>query len=126
MADLSPAHMQARTILRQLVDRVGAIYPPNSSEIYLRLLPLLPLLLLSYQQTKRVQCRVVFACRSIVATGDHVTSWFLSLATITAFHPFVVRLPDLLDSHFFSGLLSLALLFCSFYIISQSQATQRN
>ena len=39
MADLSPAHMQARTVLRQLVNHVGAIYPPNSSEIYLPSLP---------------------------------------------------------------------------------------
>ena len=39
MADLSPAHMQARTVLRQLVNHVGAIYPPSSSEIFLPSLP---------------------------------------------------------------------------------------
>jgi cleavage stimulation factor subunit 3 len=39
MADLSPAHMQARTVLRQLVNHVGAIYPPNSPEIFLPSLP---------------------------------------------------------------------------------------
>jgi cleavage stimulation factor subunit 3 len=39
MADLSPAHMQARTVLRQLVNHVGAIYPPNSTEIFLPSLP---------------------------------------------------------------------------------------
>ena len=39
MADLSPAHMQARTVLRQLVNHIGAIYPPNSPEIFLPSLP---------------------------------------------------------------------------------------
>jgi cleavage stimulation factor subunit 3 len=39
MADLSPAHMQARTVHRQLVNHVGAIYPPNSPEIFLPSLP---------------------------------------------------------------------------------------
>ena len=41
MADLSPAHMQARTVLRQLVNhvQVGAFYPPNSPEIFLPSLP---------------------------------------------------------------------------------------
>jgi hypothetical protein len=39
MADLSPAHMQARTVLRQLVNHVGAIYPPNTPEIFLPSLP---------------------------------------------------------------------------------------
>ena len=39
MTDLSPAHMQARTVLRQLVNHVGAIYPPNSPEIFLPSLP---------------------------------------------------------------------------------------
>ena len=32
-AVLSPAHMQARTVLRQLVNHVGAIYPPPSPKI---------------------------------------------------------------------------------------------
>jgi cleavage stimulation factor subunit 3 len=36
MADLSPAHMQARTVHRQLVNYVGAIHPP---EIFLPSLP---------------------------------------------------------------------------------------
>jgi cleavage stimulation factor subunit 3 len=35
MDDLSPAHMQACTVLRQLVNHIGAIYPPNLSQIYL-------------------------------------------------------------------------------------------
>jgi cleavage stimulation factor subunit 3 len=39
MADLSPAHMQARTVLHQLVNHVGAIYPPNTPEIFLPSLP---------------------------------------------------------------------------------------
>ena len=39
MADLSPAHMQARTVLRQLINHAGAIYPPNSPEIFLPSLP---------------------------------------------------------------------------------------
>jgi cleavage stimulation factor subunit 3 len=39
MADLSPAHMQARTVLRQLINHVGAIYPPDSPEIFLPSLP---------------------------------------------------------------------------------------
>ena len=39
MADLSPAHMQARTVLRQLVNHVGAIYPPSSPDIFLPSLP---------------------------------------------------------------------------------------
>ena len=41
MADLFPARMQAqaRTVLRQLVNHVGAIYPPSSSEIFLPSLP---------------------------------------------------------------------------------------
>jgi cleavage stimulation factor subunit 3 len=39
MADLSPAHMQARTVLRQLVNHVGAIYPPNTPKIFLPSLP---------------------------------------------------------------------------------------
>ena len=36
MADLFPARMQARTVLRQLVNDVGAIYPP---QFYLPSLP---------------------------------------------------------------------------------------
>ncbi|KAF8164707.1 hypothetical protein B0H34DRAFT_793176 [Crassisporium funariophilum] len=41
MADLSPAHMQARTVLRQLVNHVGAIYPMHhdGGGIYLPALP---------------------------------------------------------------------------------------
>jgi hypothetical protein len=35
MDDLSPAHMQARTVHRQLVNYAGAIYPPNSPKIFL-------------------------------------------------------------------------------------------
>ncbi len=33
MADLSPAHMQARTVLRQLTNHLSALYPPPSSKI---------------------------------------------------------------------------------------------
>jgi len=39
MADLSPAHMQARTVLRQLVNHVGSLYPSSNDEIYLPALP---------------------------------------------------------------------------------------
>lgn len=43
MADLSPAHMQARTTLRQLTNHLNALYPlansPNGSEIFLPSLP---------------------------------------------------------------------------------------
>jgi cleavage stimulation factor subunit 3 len=39
MADLSPVHMQARTVLRQLVNHIGTIYPPNTPEIFLPSLP---------------------------------------------------------------------------------------
>jgi cleavage stimulation factor subunit 3 len=39
MVNLSQAHMQARTVLRQLVDHVGGIYPPDSPEIFLPSLP---------------------------------------------------------------------------------------
>jgi len=39
MADLSPAHMQARTVLRQLVNHVGPLYATNSSEMFLPSLP---------------------------------------------------------------------------------------
>jgi len=43
MADLSPAHMQARTVLRQLVNHVGPLYAnsnsSNSSEMFLPSLP---------------------------------------------------------------------------------------
>ena len=39
MADLSPAHMQACTVLHQLVNHVGAIYPPNSPKNFLQSLP---------------------------------------------------------------------------------------
>ena len=38
-AVLSPAHMQARTVLRQLVNHVGAIYPPPKSENFIPSLP---------------------------------------------------------------------------------------
>ncbi|KDR71055.1 hypothetical protein GALMADRAFT_254221 [Galerina marginata CBS 339.88] len=39
MADLSPAHMQARTVLRQLINHIASLYPPSSPEIYLPSLP---------------------------------------------------------------------------------------
>ncbi|KIM42654.1 hypothetical protein M413DRAFT_444338 [Hebeloma cylindrosporum] len=39
MADLSPAHMQARTVLRQLINHVGPLYATNSSEMFLPSLP---------------------------------------------------------------------------------------
>jgi len=39
MADLSPAHMQARTVLRQLMNHVGPLYATTSQEMYLPSLP---------------------------------------------------------------------------------------
>lgn len=39
MADLSPAHMQARTVLRQLVNHIGPLYNSNPNELYLPSLP---------------------------------------------------------------------------------------
>jgi len=39
MADLSPAHMQARTVLRQLVNHINPLYPPNPQDLYLPSLP---------------------------------------------------------------------------------------
>ncbi|KAF9567671.1 Suf-domain-containing protein [Agrocybe pediades] len=39
MADLSPAHMQARTVLRQLVNHVGPLYPATNEDMYLPPLP---------------------------------------------------------------------------------------
>ena len=39
MADLSPAHMQARTVLRQLTNHLSALYPPSSNDIFLPPLP---------------------------------------------------------------------------------------
>ena len=39
MTDFSPAHLQARTVLRQLVNHVGAISSPNSPENFLPSLP---------------------------------------------------------------------------------------
>jgi len=40
MADLSPAHMQARTVLRQLSNHISSLYPPSpQDEIYLPSLP---------------------------------------------------------------------------------------
>ncbi|EDR13145.1 uncharacterized protein LACBIDRAFT_245406 [Laccaria bicolor S238N-H82] len=39
MADLSPAHMQARTVLRQLTNHLNALYPPSSNDIFLPPLP---------------------------------------------------------------------------------------
>ncbi|KAF8632394.1 hypothetical protein AX17_004835 [Amanita inopinata Kibby_2008] len=34
MADLSPAHMQARTTLRQLINHVASLYPPSFNNAY--------------------------------------------------------------------------------------------
>ncbi len=40
MADLSPAHMQARTVLRQLSNHISSLYAPSpQDEIYLPSLP---------------------------------------------------------------------------------------
>ncbi|KAF8954725.1 hypothetical protein BDZ97DRAFT_1942245 [Flammula alnicola] len=39
MADLSPAHMQARTVLRQLINHVTPLYASNSQELFLPSLP---------------------------------------------------------------------------------------
>lgn len=40
MADLSPSHMQARTVLRQLSNHLSTLYPPNTHhEICLPSLP---------------------------------------------------------------------------------------
>jgi cleavage stimulation factor subunit 3 len=40
MADLSPSHMQARTVLRQLSNHLSSLYPPsNQDEIFLPSLP---------------------------------------------------------------------------------------
>ena len=39
MADLSPAHMQARNVLRQLIKHVDPLYATDSSEMYLPSLP---------------------------------------------------------------------------------------
>ena len=39
MADLSPAHMQARLVLRQLTNHLSALYPPSSNDIFLLPLP---------------------------------------------------------------------------------------
>src|ERR1700679_3973073 len=35
MVGLSPAHLQARTVLRQLANHIGAIYLPSSPENFL-------------------------------------------------------------------------------------------
>ncbi len=39
MADLSPPHMQARTVLRQLTNHLSSLYPPSPHEIFLPSLP---------------------------------------------------------------------------------------
>ncbi|KAJ3507883.1 hypothetical protein NLJ89_g6057 [Agrocybe chaxingu] len=39
MTDLSPAHMQARTVLRQLTNHLGPLYASNPQELYLPSLP---------------------------------------------------------------------------------------
>ncbi|PPQ72015.1 hypothetical protein CVT26_007975 [Gymnopilus dilepis] len=39
MADLSPAHMQARTVYRQLMNHIGPLYPPNGPDLFLPSLP---------------------------------------------------------------------------------------
>jgi len=39
MADLSPGHMQARTVLRQLTSHLQGLYQPNQPEPYLPSLP---------------------------------------------------------------------------------------
>jgi hypothetical protein len=39
MADLSPAHMQARTVLHQSVNHGGTIYHPQYTQIFLPSLP---------------------------------------------------------------------------------------
>lgn len=39
MADLSPAHMQACTVLRQLTIHIGPLYPPNGPHLFLPSLP---------------------------------------------------------------------------------------